>query len=118
MADVQIRQIVNGVATPFDPVTNADVVSITSSNTSLPSGTNNVGDIVDSLGPLAFGPDDVVHYSVDQSGTPIVSTESEIDDNVIDTDSTWSSDKISTMLGALATAAGLTYNPSNGTFSS
>lgn len=117
MSNIQIKKVVSGVATDFDPVTNDDNVELTSSNTSLPNNASSVKDVIDGLTSLAFTSDTMVRYTVSENAqTPGISSETEIDDDNIDEATTWSSDKLSETFENLATALGLDYDAENNTF--
>ena len=83
------------------PISTGEDVSIDKSNSSLPENVINVQDIINSIGRMAFEDgDDVVRFSADEvadeyeGDVPL----SEINDDIIDSNSTWSSKRISSLV--------------------
>ena len=89
----------DGTIDKFDPITKASNVSVTPTN-NIPESVSNVKDVVEALGSLAFNNgDDMVYLETDTSELPDPTNLSEIDDTQVSQVLTWSSSKISSVIG-------------------
>jgi hypothetical protein len=84
----------NGDVTVLHQETSAsDVLINNTTNTNIPADSDTLQKVVDKMGAMAFRSEDYV-YLEESEETDVELPESEINDNVTGTDSTWSSQKI------------------------
>lgn len=94
----QIKQKTGNTINNINPLTTAGNVSVTTTNTDLPSGVSDVQDVVDELKSMAFNDGNNIVYltdTPDQTYDPTVIDY--IDDAHTTAYSTWSSSKINSL---------------------